>query len=63
MPSRTPAVRDFSLAAAVVSRRYGVRMLSVGGPVLWNVLRGRYADRIEPLLGRPLTALERDAPH
>lgn len=48
-------------AAAVVSRRHGVRMLSVGGPVLWNVLRGRYSDRIEPLLGRPLTALEREA--
>src|SRR5579863_4271114 len=48
-------------AAAVVSRRYGVRMLSAGGPVLWNVLRGRYQDRLEPLLGRPLTAAEREA--
>lgn len=48
-------------AAAVVTRRYGVRMLSVSGPVLWKFLRGRYLDRLEPLLGRPLTRAERQA--
>ncbi len=48
-------------AAAVVSRRYGVRMLSVSGPVLWDLLRGKFADRLEPQLGRPLTAAEREA--
>lgn len=48
-------------AAAMVSRRYGVRMLSVSGPILWNLLRGRYTDRLEPLLGRPLTEVEREA--
>jgi creatinine amidohydrolase len=48
-------------AAAVVSRRYGVRMFSVSGPVLWGFLRGKFADRVEPLLGRPLTSEERTA--
>lgn len=48
-------------AAAAVSRRYGVRMLSVSGPILWNLLRGRYTGRLEPLLSRPLTDAERDA--
>jgi len=48
-------------AAALVSRRYGVRMLSVSGPVLWKFLRGTYMDRLEPLLGRPLTPAEREA--
>jgi creatinine amidohydrolase len=47
-------------AAAVVSRRYGVRMLSLSGPLLWKVLRGHFTDRIEPLLGRPLTEVERE---
>src|SRR5574337_870404 len=48
-------------AAAVVSRRYGVRMLSVSGPVMWKFLRGKFADRLEPLLGRPLTRAEQEA--
>jgi creatinine amidohydrolase len=48
-------------AAAVVTRRYGVRMLSLSGPVLWKVLRGRFTERLEPLLGRPLTEEEREA--
>lgn len=48
-------------AAAAVSRRYGARMLSVSGPVLWKVLRGRFTERIELWLGRPLTADEREA--
>ncbi len=48
-------------ASTVVSRRYGVRMLSVSGPVLWKFLRGKFTDRLEPLLGRPLTVAEREA--
>ncbi len=48
-------------AAAVVSRRYGVRMLSLSGPVLWKVLRGRFTDRLEPLLGRSLSETERES--
>jgi creatinine amidohydrolase len=48
-------------AAATVSRRYRVRMFSVSGPVLWKFMRGRYADRLETILGRPYTAAEREA--
>jgi creatinine amidohydrolase len=48
-------------AAAVVSRRHGARMLSVSGPVLWKFLRGRFTDRLGPLLGRALTPAEREA--
>jgi creatinine amidohydrolase len=48
-------------AAAVVTRRYGVRMLSLSGPVLWKVLRGHFTTRLEPLLGRALTEEEREA--
>ena len=48
-------------AAAAVSRRYKVRMFSVSGPVLWEFMRGRYANRLEAILGRPFTAVEREA--
>jgi creatinine amidohydrolase len=48
-------------AAASVTRRFGVRMLSVSGPILWKFLRGKFNDRLEPLLGRPLAAAEREA--
>jgi creatinine amidohydrolase len=48
-------------AAAAISRRYDVRMLSVSGPLIWKVLRGAYNSRLEVLLGRPLTAAEREA--
>lgn len=48
-------------AAAVVSRHYKVRMLSVSGPVLLNFMRGRYANLLEDFLGRPFTAAEREA--
>lgn len=48
-------------AAAVVSRRYDARMLSVSGPVLWKFLRGKFSERIEPLLGRRLTRAEQEA--
>jgi creatinine amidohydrolase len=48
-------------AAAAVSRRYGVRMLSVSGLVLWKFMRGKYQERLEALLGRPFTRDERQA--
>ncbi len=48
-------------AAAVVSRRFGVRMLSLSGPILWKLLRGKLAGQLEPLLGRALTPAERTA--
>jgi creatinine amidohydrolase len=48
-------------ASAVVSRRYKVRMFSVSGPVLWNFMRGRYGNRLETILGRPFTVVEREA--
>src|SRR2546422_1900140 len=48
-------------AAAVVSRRYGARMLSLSGPVLWKVLPGKFDDRLDPLLRRPLAQAEREA--
>ena len=48
-------------AAAAVSRRYKVRMFSVSGPALWKFMRGRYARRLEAILGRPFTATEREA--
>ncbi|HVA00989.1 MAG TPA: creatininase family protein [Terriglobia bacterium] len=48
-------------AAAAVSRRYGVRMLSVSGPVLWKFMRGKYTERLEALLGRPFTPDEQEA--
>jgi creatinine amidohydrolase len=48
-------------AAAAVSRRYKVRMLSVSGPVLWKFLRGGLNAPMEPLLGRPFTLAEVEA--
>ena len=48
-------------AAASVTRRFGVRMLSVSGPILWKFLRGQFSHRLESLLGRPLTPAEREA--
>ncbi|MGH9470011.1 MAG: creatininase family protein [Terriglobia bacterium] len=48
-------------AAAAVSRRYGVRMFSLSGPVLWKLLRGKYLHRLEALIGRPLTPDESEA--
>ncbi len=48
-------------AAAVVTRRYDARMLSISGPILWKFLRGRFNRRLEPLLGRRLTTDEREA--
>jgi creatinine amidohydrolase len=48
-------------AAAIVTRRYDVTMASFTGHLAWEFLRGRYVDRIEHELGRPLTAAERGA--
>jgi len=48
-------------AAAIVSRRHGIMMASFTGHLAWQFLRGRYLDRIEQALGRPLTAAEREA--
>ncbi|HXH84201.1 MAG TPA: creatininase family protein, partial [Candidatus Tectomicrobia bacterium] len=48
-------------AAAIVSRRHRVAMASFTGHLAWAFLRGRYVDRIEAALGRPLTAAERAA--
>ncbi len=48
-------------AAAAVSRRHGVRMLSLSGPIVWKVLRGQFSEQVEKYLGRPLTAEEREA--
>lgn len=48
-------------AAAAVTRRFGVRMLSLSGPILWKILRGKLTDRLQPLLGRSLTPAEKEA--
>ncbi|PYV13298.1 MAG: hypothetical protein DMG21_21340 [Acidobacteria bacterium] len=48
-------------AAAAVSRRYGVRMLSLSGPIVWKILRGGFAEGVEARFARPLTPEERDA--
>lgn len=48
-------------AAAAVSRRFGVRMLSLSGLIIWKVLRGKLTSRLEPLLGRSLTRDEKEA--
>jgi creatinine amidohydrolase len=48
-------------AAAAVSRRHGIVMASLTGPVAWDLLRGRLAPRIEAALGRPLGPDERQA--
>jgi creatinine amidohydrolase len=48
-------------AAAIVTRRHGVTMASFTGHLAWEFLRGRFVDRIEAELGRPLTAAERGA--
>jgi creatinine amidohydrolase len=48
-------------ASAIVSRRHGVMMTSFTGHLAWQFLRGRFLDRIETELGRPLTVVERGA--
>lgn len=46
-------------AAGRVSRRHGITMASFTGRLAWEFLRGRYLDKVETALGRPLTAAER----
>jgi creatinine amidohydrolase len=48
-------------ASAIVVRRHGVMMASVSGHLAWQFLRGRYVDKIEAALGRPLSDEERRA--
>ena len=48
-------------AAGIVSRRHDVVMASFTGHLAWEFLRGRFVDRIETELGRPLTGAERGA--
>jgi creatinine amidohydrolase len=48
-------------ASAIVSRRHGVTMASLSGHLAWQFLRGRYTDKIEAALGRPLSEDERQA--
>jgi creatinine amidohydrolase len=48
-------------AADRVSRRHGVTMASFTGHLAWEFLRGRYLEKIEAAVGRPLTADERRA--
>lgn len=48
-------------AARTVSRRYGMRMVSLTGHLAWAFLRGEYLPRIEEAVGRPLSAEERRA--
>jgi creatinine amidohydrolase len=48
-------------AAAIVSRRPGVRMASLSGHLVWRFRSGRFLDRVERALGRSLTDAERRA--
>jgi creatinine amidohydrolase len=48
-------------AAAIVSRRHRVTMASFSGRLAWQFLRGRYLEKIETALGRPLSDDERRA--
>lgn len=48
-------------AAAIVSRRRRVRMASLSGHLAWRFRSGRFLDRVEAELGRPLTEAERKA--
>jgi creatinine amidohydrolase len=48
-------------AAAIVSRRHAATMASLSGHLAWEFMRGRYVEKIETALGRPLTAGERRA--
>ena len=48
-------------ASAIVSRRHRVVMASFTGHLAWEFLRGRYLDKIETALGRPLSDEEKQA--
>jgi creatinine amidohydrolase len=48
-------------ASAIVCRRHKVTMASLTGHLVWRFLTGRYVDKVEAALGRPLTEAERQA--
>jgi creatinine amidohydrolase len=48
-------------AAAIVSRRPGVRMASLSGHLAWRFRSGRFLTKVEAALGRPLDTAERRA--
>lgn len=48
-------------AAATVSRRHGIRMASLSGWLMWQFRSGRFLDRVEGQLDRPLSDVERRA--
>ena len=48
-------------AAAAVSRRYGIWMVSLASHLAWTLLRGGYMQDVETAVGRALTAEERAA--
>lgn len=48
-------------AASRISRRHGITMASITGSLAWDFMRGRFLDRIESALGRPLSWEEREA--
>lgn len=48
-------------ASSLVSRRHGIVMASITGHLAWDFLRGRFLDRIESALGRPLSWEEKQA--
>ena len=48
-------------AATIVSRETGVIMASLSGHLAWAFRSGRFLDRVEAALGRPLTVEERQA--
>ncbi|HEV8642805.1 MAG TPA: creatininase family protein [Methylomirabilota bacterium] len=48
-------------AATLVSRRRGVRMASLSGRLAWAFRSGRFLDKVEAALGRPLSDAEQRA--
>ena len=48
-------------ASAIVSGQAGVTMASLSGHLSWGFRSGRFLDRVDRALGRPLTAEERQA--
>jgi creatinine amidohydrolase len=48
-------------AAATVSRRHGIRMASLSGWLMWQFRSGRFLERVEGRLDRPLSDVERRA--
>jgi len=46
-------------ACREVSRRHAIEMFTPAAPVLYDIITGKRFDRVETVLGRPLTAQER----